>query len=118
MTDLLTCTTERQVLGECTRIFGEKAAAEQYNYVPPREVIRFNFDALAQIIGAKYARLVARRTGFAPDDHGYWYRSYPRGDGAGMLNLDSIEAGMRDAVTDLDPCGLLAPLMKGRAEWA
>lgn len=117
MQDAMTYATERQVGGEFYRLFLAAADDEQFNYIPQRAIVRVDFAALASVIGNKLARLTLRRTGFQPDEGGLWFRPYARGEGSGVLNVDSIESDLRNALDDLDPCGLLQPLMRGRAEW-
>lgn len=115
--DMMTAATERQTFTELWRIFRDAADDAQYNYVPQRAVVRLDMAALSQIVGAKFARMVARRCGFAPDEGRVWFRGYRQGEGAGVVDLDSIDSDLREAIADLDPLGLLHPFMKGRAEW-
>jgi hypothetical protein len=116
MTDVMTARTEHQVLLEITRIFKEAAAAEQYDCVPPRAMLRVNFGNLVKIVGAKFARILARRCGFAPDDGPFWWRGFGRGEGSGVLDLAGMEDDLRLAVDDLDPVGLTTPYQRGRVE--
>lgn len=115
---MMTAATERQTFTELWRIFRDAADDAQFNYVPQRAVVRLDMAGLTQIIGAKYARMIARRCGFAPDEGHVWFRGYRQGEGAGVVDLDSIESELREAIADLDPCGLLSAYLKGRAEWA
>jgi hypothetical protein len=117
MTDVMTARTEHQVLLEITRIFKETSAVEQHDRVPPRAILRVNFTDLTRICGAKYARTLCRRCGFAPDDGGkFWWRGNARGEGEAVLDLDSIEDDLRLAIDDLDPLGLTTPYQRGRVE--
>lgn len=117
MQDVMTYATERQLGGELYRLFLAAADDEQFNYIPQRATVRVDFAALAGVIGNKLARLTLRRSGFQPDDGGLWFRPYARGEGSAVLDLTTIESDLREAVADLDPCGLLTPFMRGRAEW-
>jgi hypothetical protein len=117
MTDVMTATTERQVWAELYRIVSERVENEQFNNVPPIGILRVDFIDLAQVIGTKLARLTLRRCGFRPDEGRLWYRPYPRGEGAALVDVDSMDADLREAISDLDPAGLLDPYLTGRAEW-
>jgi hypothetical protein len=117
MTDVMTAATERQLLNELKFLFREFADDAQYNYTPQRAVIRFKMPDLIQIVGTKYARIIARRAGFSPDDpDALWYRSYGRGEGNANMDVSLLADSMNEALSDLDPIGLLTPLLVGRSQ--
>lgn len=117
MHDVLVTATERQFLTEATFLFCEFAQDAQFNYTPQRAVIRFRMPDLIQLVGTKYARIIARRAGFSPDDPAaLWYRSYGRGEGGATMDVTLLADSMNEALSDLDPLGLLAPLLFGRSQ--
>jgi hypothetical protein len=116
MNDVMTAATERQFLTEATFLFREFAQDAQFNYTPQRAVIRFSMPDLIQLVGTKYARIIARRAGFSPDDGACWYRSYGRGEGDATMDVSTIADAMNEALSDLDPLGLLSPLLVGRSQ--
>lgn len=117
MHDVLIAATERQFLTEATFLFREFAQDAQYNYSPQRAAIQFRMPDLIQLTGTKYARIIARRAGFSPDDPAtLWYRSYGRGEGEATMDVSLLADSMNEALLDLDPIGLLAPLLVGRSQ--
>lgn len=116
MTDVMTAATERQLLTELTFLFREFAQDAQYNYTPQRAVIRFKMPDLIQVVGTKYARIIARRANFRPDENQYWYRAFSRGEGDASMDVAELADSMNEALSDLDPLGLLTPLMVGRSQ--
>ncbi len=116
MTDVMTAATERQFLTEATFLFREFAQDAQFNYTPQRSVIRFKMPDLIQLVGTKYSRIIARRAGFNPDDGQLWFRSYGRGEGDATMDVALLADSMNEALSDLDPLQLLAPLLVGRSQ--
>lgn len=116
MHDVLVAATERQFLTEATFLFREFAQDSQYNYTPQRAVVRFRMPDLIQLVGTKYSRIIARRAGFNPDDGQLWYRSYGRGEGDATMEVNLLSEAMNEALSDLDPLQLLAPLLVGRSQ--
>lgn len=116
MTDVMVAATERQTLTELTFLFRELAQDAQFNYAPQRAVIRFRMPDLIQLVGTKYARIIARRAGFSPDDGACWYRPFARGEGDATMDVGLLADSMNEALSDLDPLGLLSPLLVGRSQ--
>lgn len=109
MLGVLTYATEKQLVVELTGILNEEIAT--YG-VSARPSYKIDAEHLEEVIGRKFAYLVARRCRFTRIG-GWWVRKSPSGEVTVEIDVDDLAPAMREAVGSLDPLKLLKPLMVG-----
>lgn len=107
----MTAVTEQQIIKELTALVGDALREIQ----SPTRRITVNVDQaeLIELIGAKYAHIVARAVGFQLRG-GVWTKTAPFPEAEEELDLDLLAGDFRAAFKAIDPLGLLHPFVAGR----
>lgn len=110
-TATMTAVTEQQVIKELTALVG--GALREIQSPTRRITVHVDRGELIELIGAKYAHIVARAVGFQLRD-GVWIKAAPFPEAEEELDLDLLAGDFRAAFKALDPLGLLHPFIVGR----
>jgi hypothetical protein len=110
MQGVLIYVTEHQTVNEFSTIINEYIG--RWFNASPGPHFSLDFQHLEEIIGTKYAYLVARKCRFK-EENGEWIRRSPFGETTIEIDLEKLAPKLRRASRALDPLDLLKPFKVG-----